>query len=228
MDITHYYEEKGAGEPLILLHGNGESGEYFRAQTDAFAARFHVYAVDTRGHGRTPRGTQPFTIRQFARDLLGFFDAHGIDRAHVLGFSDGGNIAMRFAMEHPERVDRLILDGANLETGGVEKRVQIPVELGYRVCRALSAYSERAKRKAEMLGLMVDSPNVPEAELARIQSPTLVLAGTRDLIRREETERIARGIRGAELLFLEGGHAVARENPGAFNAAVLRFLEAKK
>ena len=110
MDIRHYYIESGQGEPIILLHGNGESCEYFSGQIDAFARYFHVYAIDTRGHGKTPRGDRPFTIRQFADDLLGFMDDRHIEKTHLLGFSDGGNIAMIFAMRHPDRVNRLILN----------------------------------------------------------------------------------------------------------------------
>ncbi len=110
MDIRQYYIEKGQGEPLILLHGNGENCDYFAGQMDAFARHFHVYALDTRGHGKTPRGEAPFTIRQFAEDLLGFLDTHGIVKAHILGFSDGGNTAMIFANKRPEAFNRAILD----------------------------------------------------------------------------------------------------------------------
>ena len=84
MDITHYYIEQGRGNPLILLHGNGESCDYFVHQIEAFCQLYHVYAPDTRGHGKTPRGNRPFTIRQFAEDLLGFMDGHGIGKAHLL------------------------------------------------------------------------------------------------------------------------------------------------
>ena len=121
MDIRHYYMEKGSGTPMILLHGNGENCEYFKGQMDAFARGRHVYAIDTRGHGRTPRGVKPFTIRQFADDLLHFMDDHQIEKADLLGFSDGGNIAMIFAMKYPDRVDRLILNGANLAADGVKR-----------------------------------------------------------------------------------------------------------
>ena len=72
MDVDLHYREQGTGEPLILLHGNGEDGSYFEHQMDAFASRFRVIALDTRGHGRSPRGEAPFTIRQFADDLLAF------------------------------------------------------------------------------------------------------------------------------------------------------------
>ena len=81
MDIKHHFIEKGQGDPLILLHGNGENCDYFVGQIDAFSRYYHVYALDTRGHGKTPRGEAPFTIRQFADDLLSFMDEHDIGKA---------------------------------------------------------------------------------------------------------------------------------------------------
>ena len=224
MDIRHHFIGKGQGEPLLLLHGNGEDSGYFRGQIDAFSARYRVYAIDTRGHGQTPRGNAPFTIRQFAEDLLGFMDLHGIWRAHLLGFSDGGNIAMVFAIRHPERVGRLILNGANLDPAGVKPSVQIPIEIGYRIARRFAGRSASARRNAELLGLMVNDPNVSPGELAGIRAKTLVIAGTRDMIRKKHTERIAAGIPGAELVFLPGDHFVAAKRPDAFNRAVLAFL----
>ena len=127
MDISHNFVEKGKGETIILLHGNGEDNSYFSGQIDEFAKDYHVYAIDTRGHGKTPRGDKPFTIRQFADDILDFMDEHKIEKSHILGFSDGANIAMVFAMEHPERVDKLILNGGNLDARGVRRRTQIPI-----------------------------------------------------------------------------------------------------
>ena len=132
MDITHSIIEQGSGFPLILLHGNGENSSYFSHQIDEFARKYHVYALDTRGHGNTPQGSKPFTIRQFADDLLEFMNEHEIQRANILGFSDGGNIALIFAMKYPDRVHKLIVDGANLKPEGVKRRVQVPIELGYR------------------------------------------------------------------------------------------------
>jgi pimeloyl-ACP methyl ester carboxylesterase len=224
MDIKHFYIEKGTGEPLILLHGNGADSGYFRGQIDAFAGRYHVYAVDTRGHGRTPRGGMPFTIRQFAEDLLGFMDEHQIEKAHLLGFSDGANIAMVFAVRHPGRVDRLILNGANLNSSGVKRRIQIPIELGYRIAKCFSGKSDEARRNAEMLGLMVNEPNVSPAELAGIRAKTLVIAGTRDMIRESHTRLIAKSIPDAGLVFVKGNHFIANRRPAEFNRAVLDFL----
>ena len=135
MDIKLYYREKGSGTPLILLHGNGESGEYFVNQIDYFSKQYRVIAVDTRGHGQSPRGEAPFSIRQFADDLRDFMDELGLEKADILGFSDGGNIALVFAIRYTERVDRLIVDGANLNTRGVRPRMQLPIELGWRMAR---------------------------------------------------------------------------------------------
>lgn len=225
MDIEQFYLEKGEGEAVILLHGNGESSDYFRGQIDAFSGRYHVYAIDTRGHGRTPRGRMPFTIRQFAADLLGFMDGHRIGKAHLLGFSDGGNIAMVFAIQHPDRVDRLILNGANLNAGGVKRCIQIPIEIGYRIARCFSGKSDSARRNAEMLGLMVNEPNVSPEDLAGIRAKTLVIAGTRDMIREDHTRMIAACIPDAELVFVKGNHFIANRNPREFNRAVLDFLQ---
>ena len=225
MDIKHFYVEKGQGDPIILMHGNGEDCSIFNGQIDVFAQHYHVYALDTRGHGKTPRGEKPFTIRQFADDLLGFMDEHQIERAHILGFSDGGNIAMIFGMKYPERVDRLILNGANLTPAGVRRSIQIPIEIGYRIAKMFGGKSDSAKSHVEMLGLMVNDPYVKPEELATIQAKTLVIAGTKDMILESETKRIAEHIPDSQLVFIEGDHFIAKKKPEEFNRAVLGFLE---
>lgn len=225
MDITHHYIELGSGAPLILLHGNGEDSSYFEHQMETFSKHFRVIAIDTRGHGKTPRGEAPFTIRQFAEDLLDFMDANGIGKANLLGFSDGGNIAMVFALAYPERVNRLILNGANLNASGVKRSVQIPIEIGYRIAKLFANKSHEAKKNAEMLGLMVNDPNVKPEELSRIETPTLVIAGSMDMIKEKHTRLIAEHIPGAKLAIIPGNHFIAGKEPEAFNMAVLEFLQ---
>lgn len=102
-DIKLYYTEQGVGEPLILLHGNGEDGTYFKEQLAFFSKTHRVIAVDTRGHGQSPRGERPFCLETFADDLSDFLDERGIPQASLLGFSDGGNIALLFALKYPQR-----------------------------------------------------------------------------------------------------------------------------
>ncbi|MBR3149545.1 MAG: alpha/beta fold hydrolase [Eubacterium sp.] len=219
MDIKHNFVEKGTGEALILLHGNGEDNSIFTAQLDEFSKYYRTIALDTRGHGGTPRGNAPFTTRQFADDLAGFMEEHGIAKAHIFGFSDGGNIAMIFAAKYPEMVDKLILNGSNMNTNGVKAYFQLLVELGYRVSKQLNNTA-----KSEMLGLMVDGHEATVSELATIKAPTLVIAGTHDLIKSSHTKLIAQSIPDSQLVFIKGNHAVARLHPTEFNKIVLDFL----
>lgn len=224
MDIELYYRESGTGEPLILLHGNGESGEYFINQIEHFQSRYRVIAVDTRGHGHSPRGEAPFTIAQFASDLYDFMQGHGIARVVILGFSDGANIAMKFTMQHPEMVKALILNGGNLDPSGVKRTTQFPIEIGYKIASRFAARSPGAKKNAEMLGLMANDPNIRPSELAKLTMPTLVICGTKDMIRESHTRMIAENIPNARLVILPGDHFVANKRSAEFNQAVDDFL----
>lgn len=223
-DINLYYQEQGEGEALLLLHGNGEDGTYFVNQVANFSDRYRVIAVDTRGHGKSPRGTAPFTMEQFAADLHKLMDKLEIQKAIILGFSDGANIAMKFALKYPDRVKALILNGGNLDTKGVKRSIQIPIEIGYRFAKLFAGKSEEAKSHMEILGLMVNEPNIQPEELRAIQAPTLVIVGTKDMIKQEHTEIIAQSIPNAKLSVIPGDHFIANKNPEAFNKVVEDFL----
>ena len=223
-DISLHFVEKGRGKPLILLHGNGEDGSYFEHQIDCFSADYRFIALDTRGHGQSSRGEKPFTIVQFAEDLHDFMDEKGIAKAILLGFSDGGNIALTFALKYPERVERMIVDGANLFPRGVKPLYQWPIEIGYRIAKLFAKKSDKAKQNAEMLGLMVNEPHIDPVELARLTLPVLVVAGTKDMIKESHTRLIHKSLPNAQLAILDGDHFVANKNAEAFNAAVETFL----
>ena len=225
MDVSLFYREKGDKEPLILLHGNGEDSTYFSHQIDYFSDRYQVIALDTRGHGKSPRGDAPFTISQFAMDLNAFMDRKGIEKAVILGFSDGANIAMKFALKFPWRVKALILNGGNLNAKGVKKTVQIPIEMEYKIASMFSGKSEDARKNAEMLGLMVNDPNIDPKDLEKIQVPTLVICGTKDMIKESHTKEIAAHIPGAKLVIIEGDHFIANKKHEAFNQEVESFLQ---
>lgn len=224
MDIELHYIEQGQGDSLILLHGNGESCEYFEHQINRFSKQYRVIAIDTRGHGKSPRGEKPFTIKQFAEDLHDFMDEKGIDKAILLGFSDGGNIALEFALKYTERVDRMILNGANLFPSGVKLLYQWPIEVGYRIAKPFSKKSKKAKRNSEMLGLMVNEPQIKPSELAKLTMPVLVVAGTKDMIKESHTKLIYKSLHNAQIAIIDGDHFVANKNPEAFNKAVEHFL----
>ena len=220
MDVRHHYIECGSGEPLILLHGNGEDSSYFEHQLACFSCRYRVIAVDTRGHGGTPRGTAPFTLDQFARDLVGFMDRLGIGSAHLLGFSDGANIALLFALGHPDRVKSLVLNGGNLYPEGLTEQTRC--EIDEELAEALAAGDEE---QLALLRLMTDEPQIDPAALASLHMPVLVVAGTDDMIEESHTRLMAESIPGARLAFVEGTHFVAAENPVAFNHLVGEFLD---
>lgn len=224
MDIILHCQEKGSGEPFILLHGNGESSSYFNNQINYFSSQYHMLALDTRGHGQSPRGTAPFTIQQFACDLYDFMQSRQLSSAVLLGFSDGANIAMKFAMEHPDMVKALILNGGNLNPQGVKRSTQLPIEIGYRIARRFAAKSPNAQKKAELLGLMVNDPNIEPHELSQITAPTLVICGTKDMIKASHTKEISQSIPHARLVIIKGDHFIANKRPAAFNHAVELFL----
>jgi len=151
-------------------------------------------------------------------------DARNIAKAVILGFSDGGNIAMEFALKYPERVEKLILNGANPFPSGVKPLYQWPIEVGYRMAKLFSKKSEKAKQNAEMLGLMVNEPHIDPSELARLTMPVLVVAGTKDMIKESHTRLIYKNLPNAQLAFVEGDHFVANKNAEAFNKVVEDFL----
>ena len=225
MDIQLNYIEKGEGEPLILLHGNGENCEYFSNQIEYFSEKYRVIALDTRGHGKSPRGECSFTIRRFAEDLRDFMDEKGIEKAHILGFSDGANIALRFALKYPERADKLVLNGANLFPAGVKVSVQLPITLGYKFASLFASKNENAGKNAEMLGLMVNDPNIAPEELRSIKNPALVIAGTNDMIKDSHTRLIHKNLPNSKLAIIAGDHFIASKNPDSFNRRVAAFLE---
>ena len=224
MDIQLHYHEQGQGFPLILLHGNGENCSYFYEQVSYFARQYRVIAVDTRGHGLSPRGTAPFTIRQFAEDLYRLMNRLGLEKAHILGFSDGGNIALCFALAHPDRVERLIVNGANLYPLGVKWKDQWDITKEYYATKKAAKQRPELWADAELLGLMVHDPYISPMSLRRLRMPVLVIAGTEDVIRTGHTKFMARCLPNSRLVLIEGDHFIAANRSEAFNAAVDAFL----
>ncbi len=223
MDIRHHYIEAGEGPVMIFLHGNGEDSTFFEGQIEEFAQDHCVCAIDTRGHGKTPMGRAPFTLSQFADDLLGFMNKHKLAQADLVGFSDGGNIALLFALRHPERVRRLVLNSANLFPEGLAPWLhQSFLESYAQVC---ASDEPDAPYRAALLELMINEPHIDPEELSALTMPTLVIAGDRDIVDCQHTLLIASSIPNARLAILPGGHDVAARHPDAFNLAVRAFFE---
>ena len=219
MDIKLYYKEKGKGIPFVFLHGNNGDSNYFKHQVEYFSKKYRVITVDTRGHGNSPRGILPFTMDQFADDLDNLLNELNISKFILLGFSDGANIAMKYVLKYPKKVEKLILNGGNINTKGIKKWFQIPVEIGYRITKLF-----KVKDKMEMLSLMVYEPNIKTEELSKIKVPTLVIAGTKDIIKEKHTKEIANNIKNSKLVIMDGDHYIANKRYETFNKEVDEFL----
>lgn len=223
---SEYFPADPQAPTLILLHGNGEDHTYFVKQLPAFSPHFRLVLMDTRGQGQSTGGDGELNFSVFAADLLALMDHLQIAKAHLLGFSDGGNLALTFALAHPERVQSLILNGANLEPGGVKLSTQLPIVLGYGCCRLLSPFSRKARQNGAVLGLMVNHPHIPSQALAALTMPALVIVGERDMIRDRHSQLIARSLPNAQFVRIPGGdHFCAAKCPEVFNHAVLSFLQ---
>ena len=104
-DARIAYYDVGRGKPLVLLHGNGEDSSYWNAQIPELTRFYRVIAVDSRGHGASGSGGHGLSFEMMAGDLKTVLDTLGVKKAHFLGFSDGGNLAIKFALTYPEYID---------------------------------------------------------------------------------------------------------------------------
>lgn len=199
MDITVngvrlWYEDRGEGRPLLLVHGNGESSEIFDRVIPALAEHFRVIAVDSRCHGRS-QDPAAITYDLMARDLIDLIRTLGLHRPIFYGFSDGGIVGLLIAMKEPELLGKLIVSGANLNPGGLRWITRLGIRL------------EHMRYPSKLTGLMLREPDISPEALGKIQVPTVVLAGSRDVVKPGHTRLIARSIPGSTLRILPGeGH----------------------
>lgn len=124
-----------------------------------------------------------------------------------------------------ERTQVVRPSAANLDPKGVKAYVQIPIELGYRIASLFAKRSQEAQKNAEMLGLMVNDPNIKPEELDCLKMPILVIAGTKDMIKESHTRLIYSRLSNAKLVLIEGDHFIANKKAEEFNRAVELFLE---
>src|SRR3954452_8829309 len=121
--LALHYEEHGAGEPLILLHGGIGTGEMFAPLMPALAAGRRVITVDLQGHGGTADVDRPLRPELMADDIAGLLDHLGLEQADVMGYSLGGIVALRTAIQHPARVRRLVLVSVSFRRDGSHPEV---------------------------------------------------------------------------------------------------------
>jgi pimeloyl-ACP methyl ester carboxylesterase len=216
----------GDGPPVVLLHGNGEDARSLAPVAADLARDHRVVSVDARGHGRSPRGEGPLTIARMADDVAAVLVAVAPDaRAHVVGYSDGGNVALMLALRHPGTARSLVLYGANTHPSGLTRRTRADVTRAWLAQRAGGVLDPGARARAEITGLMVHQPRIPLRALSRIAVPVLVMAGEHDVIRPGHTADIAAHLPAGECVIVPGAdHGLPISDPAAFTARVRAFL----
>jgi pimeloyl-ACP methyl ester carboxylesterase len=218
-----YYERSGSGRPLLLLHGGGNSIHgSFSKQLDEFARTHEIVAPEQVGQGHTPDVDGPITYGGMADDTAALLQRLGLRDVDVVGWSDGGNVALILALRHPELVRRLVVSGANFAPEG------LPAD-DLRSMREREAKPDPAKPiDAKLNHLWINGPTTAElspALLARIQKPVLVMSGDHDAIRLDHTIELFRALPKARLCVLPAtGHATFNERPQWVNGIILAVL----
>ena len=245
--LNVYYVEWGAGEPLVLLHGGTVTHSMWAQVVPALAAHYRVLAPDMRGHGRTDNPSGEFSYRQLADDAAAFIEALGLDKPHVCGWSDGGQIALELGMRHPSLARSLVVGAAQYTypdhyqaAMGLMGFMAPGVVLFDQTERAAPGFLDTLRELhcpthgdgyeqtllTQLCHMYLTPLEYQQADFARIIRPTLVIAGDRDWgIPLDEAIGIFRQIPLSELAVISrGDHALPNSRPELFAATVLDFL----
>jgi pimeloyl-ACP methyl ester carboxylesterase len=229
--VKTWYAEHGSGDPLLLLHGAFTDASEFGATIPALAERFHVFTPERRGHGHTPDVPGPISYDLMARDTAAFLDELEIGRSHLVGHSDGANVALLVALFRPDLVDRLVLISGNFHHDGLAAELDL-AELAANdyLAEAYGQVSPDGRGHFPVIAgkifrMATTEPTLEESDLAKVAARTLVMAGDDDMISAEHTLRLYRGIPDSELAIVPGtSHALIIEKPELCNRIILDFL----
>ena len=217
-----YYAVRGSGPTLVFLHGGGDSGEHsFVRQLDVFSQHHHIVAPDQVGQGRTPDVPGPLSYTAMMEDTAALLRMLKLRHVDVVGFSDGGILALMLAIRHPELVRRVVISGVNIAPEGL--RPEDLAEL-----RASQIPKPRTIDE-KLSQLWLTSPTEEELNLgllAKITAPVLVISGDRDAITLEHTLKIFHALPDAELCVLPGtDHATFSGRSEWLNPIISAFLD---
>jgi pimeloyl-ACP methyl ester carboxylesterase len=234
--IRMYYEVHGHGSPLLLVHGGAGNGMQFEKQLPAFTARHRCIVPDCCAQGRTTDRPAPLTYHAMAEDMIALLDHLRVQRVDVMGWSDGGDIGLDLAINHPDRIDHLVTFGANFQPDGLNPQdvewnntanadsFGPGMKQGWTELNPQPEHYEQAMNK--IIAMWRTQPNWSFADLGRIRAKTLVCAGDHDLIRPDHTAQLAGAIPGAQMWIVpNASHSAMIERPELVNPRVLDFLE---
>ena len=245
--VHTYYEVAGQGEPLLLLHGGFSTIESWGAQVPAFAERYRVYLPERRGHGRTPDVEGPTGFDIMARDTIAFMEALEILSAHLVGWSDGGDVGLEIALVRPDLVRKLVIIGAGddfdvMQPEGPKYTAELRAQAQHLTPDAIppmlrEAYERLSPDGADHFLVVFDKliaayrsgPRHALGDLARLSAPTLVMVGDDDVLTADHAAAIRRTIPDAQLAVVPGtDHLLQFEKPDLVNRIILDFLADKQ
>lgn len=189
-EVTLNYQISGEGKPLILLHGNGESHLIFKELIESLSGSYKTYAIDSRGHGESD-GEVNIAYDDMAKDIIEFIETLKIKKPNILGFSDGGIVALKIALLKPDLIEKMILCGVNFHFKGLDKKIRKEIEREY------------YKTKSLLLKLMLKSPVIRKKELKAIENETLIIAGENDVIKKTHTKKLSQLLKNSQLIILD-------------------------
>ncbi|OCA71020.1 hypothetical protein BBI01_12210 [Chryseobacterium artocarpi] len=226
-DLDLYYEVYGEGEPLVLLHGNSGSIKDYYQQIPVLSKQYKVIAIDTRGHGKSKdTSRKDFTYKMFADDVKAVADHMKLDKINIVGWSDGGNTGLEFALKYPDRLNKLVAIGANAFPEGVEQRLMDHFTNQMTQLNQLNLPEMFNERR--VMKIMLTEPHISKNDLNTIKNPVLIIAGDKDVIKPDHTEFLSKQIPNAELkIYKDTSHMVPYEKPDELNKDILSFLEKK-
>lgn len=221
-----YCEQYGQGEPLLLLHGDGQSIKDFGQQIGALAQHFRVIAVDTRSQGKSVDATTgPLSYALFASDMKQLLDSLHLARTRVLGWSDGGNTALEMAIRYPAYVQRIAVMGANLFPAGIDPDVLLMLRKQLQLFEHEPHPTTADLVQLRLHRMMLQEPHMSFDALRHVLTPVLVMAGERDLVLETHTRALAAHLSEGKLLLFAGAtHNAPMEIPQLFNQSVIDFL----
>ncbi len=215
----------GSGEPLLLLHGNGNNFTFFEKQIIVFQKDFKVIAMDTRGHGKSDKNYD-LNLEDLSRDVFEVLEELNIESINILGFSDGANLALTFAKNYPKRVKRLILNSPNKDFSQIKFIPRLASYIFYYNLKILSKIFTGLRNYFSVYKLMFDKIKIVDSDYKKFDFPVLIIAGERDLIYLDNFYKISKKIKKSKLYIIKNhGHNVARTNPDEYNKIILDFLK---
>lgn len=212
-NITLNYLVKGNGNPLILLHGNGEDLQIFDKLVSKLEKQFTVYAIDSRNHGGSTR-TEDFTYETMAEDIHQFIEKLELKHVSVIGFSDGAIISLLLTLKYPQTFDRMVLLGVNLK----------PTDFKLDIYNSIA--EEYEKTQDPLFKMMLEQPNIELDDLKEINTPTLVIGAEDDLYYEDSFQNIVNTMPNAVLKIIKGhDHGSYVVNNDVLYPYVAEFLQ---